>query len=374
MAHAYHSVLPITQQTAFQEHDVIDFLITAGSGRVLQNNSISLDFEVEVYTTAQTRPDGSLSNELCVKNGSVFFNSVRTEVQKLGQLENLLNYNRYCNMVEITSSCKSDICDSSKQMEGVTSLRSQAYINSQQEATQNTGTSILQNKTFSIKPKIAMNKVQPGSGEYSFDKYGHIKLSLTLERSIKALFGLYSETADSSYVLKKVVCRYETIPMALKKQAPLLTKSYQSIKTTVNSQNNMLQAQVPSKNCSGLIISFIDQGEETLLATDSQSCQVLNGISGLRFLFDSNLGERVAYQLEDVDEMNKQACNVLSNNMNNQITRQNMASNKSFLLGLDFMQFLDITQVNVQVEINLKSSYSGTNKNAYLYFMEDIQL
>ena len=59
---------------------------------------------------------------------------------------------------------------------------------------------------------------------------------------------------------------------------------------------------------------------------------------------------------------------------NNQITRQAMSANDCFLLGMDFKSMLDLSNTNIEINIQLDATYSGKKHNAYLYFIELLKL
>ena len=103
--------------------------------------------------------------------------------------------------------------------------------------------------------------------------------------------------------------------------------------------------------------------------------QVIHGINGLRFLYNSNLGERVAYNITDLREMIQQGADVLSaSGDGGQLTRQSMSTNNSFVLGIDFKNMIDLSNVDTQINIQCDSSFSGEVHNAYLYFLEVLEL
>ena len=167
---------------------------------------------------------------------------------------------------------------------------------------------------------------------------------------------------------------YETIPNELANKQPMMMFSYKSIKANINSQENNISAQVPSENCSGFFMNFISQARENVFTNNSQALEVLHGVNAVRFLFNSNLGQRVAYKLEDLGEMQSQAIQVLSDSGYNQINSNAMHENNGFVLGLNFDQMVNLVNTNVQVNISLDSSFSGSVHNVYMYFMEIIKM
>ena len=211
-----------------------------------------LEYSLEVYKTGTTVVTSAVKDEICLSSASALFDSFRVETESQGILENLLNYNRYCYMVNKMTKSKNDLFNNVDACEGNYPFRSNEFINCQQKCTQTTDTSINLNSHFVIKPKIAFNRSV--GGNYAFSD-GYIRLSTTLARVEKALYGRYSSTTDMSYMIKKVAVRYETIDISTASKQPMMAFSYKSIKAAVDSQNNMIQAIVPSKSCSGLMMS-----------------------------------------------------------------------------------------------------------------------
>lgn len=371
--HQYHKVLPTSNNTnGFTAHDSIDFLINASPDRALVPNSIMLEYSLEVFKTGTTVLTAAVKDEICLSSASALFDSFRVETESQGIIENLLNYNRYCYMVNKMTKSKNDLFNSADAIEGNYPFRSNEFINCQQKCTQSGGASISVDSHFVIKPKIAFNRSV--GGNYMF-KDGYIRLSTTLARVEKALYGRYSATTDMSYSIKNVAVRYETVDVSTASKQPLMAFSYKSIKASVDSQNNMIQAIVPSKSCSGVMMSFISQTDENSFRENSNELQVIHGINGLRFLYNSNLGERVAYNITDVREMIQQGADVLnSSGDGGQLTRQSMATNNSFVLGIDFKNMIDLSNVDTQINIQCDASFSGAVHNAYLYFLEVLEL
>jgi len=373
MAHQYHKVKPTADNlNGFQEHDPIDFLITAEPGRALKPGSIALEYELIVETTGGTQVSNAVTDEIVMKNASVFFDSMSVEIENKGKVENLLHYPRYCAM--INSATKSDrmLFSSEEQLEGVMPYRSQGFLNVQQKATQTETSTVKENPRYVIQPKICLNR--SAGGEYKFGEMGYIRLSVTLARAVTALYGRYSATNDVSYTLKNVAVRYETVLEDPNNKMPLMCFSYKSIKSSLDSQENNIQALVNSQNCNGVIMSFVPQNEENLFVNDSQKGAVLKDIDSIRFLYNSNLGERIAYNVEDLDEMLKQATQALKENGTDAVTRRMMGINDNFILGVDFKAMVNLSNVNTQINITLNSTLAGNPHNAYLYFLEVLQL
>jgi len=370
MTHRYHKVEPTSNNNnGFVAHDSIDFLLTADADRNLEHESIFIKYDIVVNSVNDTVK--VLGDDIRLENGSVIFDQFRTEVESKGMVENLLNYPRYCSTVDKLTKSKGNLFNSIDQVEGNQISDFGAKMNAEQQCTQTGGFVAKFNRSFCVKPKICFNRAV--GGQYSF-KNGYIKVSCILARDSKALYGLYPDLNNPNYRITNVSLYYETIPNELANKQPMMMFSYKSIKANINSQENNISAQVPSENCSGFFMNFISQARENVFTNNSQALEVLHGVNAVRFLFNSNLGQRVAYKLEDLGEMQSQAIQVLSDSGYNQINSNAMHENNGFVLGLNFDQMVNLVNTNVQVNISLDSSFSGSVHNVYMYFMEIIKM
>ena len=373
--HQYHSVLPTSNNlNGFSEFDVIDFLVT-GEGRALVPGSIYIDFQLEVFKTGTTPVTSSVADDIIINNrvgaGSVF-DSFSTETQSKGSIESLQNYSRYCNIVSLSTKCDYDLFNSHDQMAGVGPYKANGKEICQPNVLQKSGAVITRPKHFVVKPKICFNRSQ--GGNYDFDKNGYIKVSTTMARVNNVLYGFYSATTDQTYRVSKIALKYQTIPKEQASSTPMIMNSYVSIKSTLNSTQNMIQSTIPSKAVSGVIATFIKQSDENVFASDALALQRVHLIDNLRFLFNSNLSERIAYKLTDINDMVDHAVQVLNNGSSNGAQHNKFKNNDAFVIGLDFKDYLDLSQVNFQLDLITKESLSGTPVNAYLYFMTLISM
>lgn len=367
--HKYHSVLPTSNNlNGFQANDNIEFLLD-GDGRALVSNSIYIDFQLDVYSTGATQvaaADDLVLNERVAAQS--VFESFTTEVQQNGIIENLQSYARFVNIHSLSTKSDFSMQTSSDAAQGSFVFRENGKYACQQNAVQNTTVAQqYRSKHYSIKPKICLNRAQ--GGQYEFDKNGYIKISSTLSKINNVLSGAYIATTDYSYQISNVHLRYQTIPADQAVKSQMLMNSYVSIKQSLTSTNNSINAVVPSKSVSGCTISFLEQLHENKLLNDSLSCEVLpEKLSSIRFLFNSTLNERIAYELTDIDEIQEQAVNALSESGINGCSRQKMKANKGFLAGLDFKQYLDLSSTSFTMNINTENSLNAEPVNAYIYF------
>lgn len=372
--HRYCSVLPSSNNlNGFQANDNIEFVLTA-DGRSLVKNSVYIDYEFVVYSSGGT--EVVAADDLVLNNrvaGQSIFESFTTEIQSVGVIENLSSYPKFINVHSLSTKSDLSMQTSADAMQGSFVFRENGKYDCQANAVQNTTVSQqYRPKHFSVHPKICINRSQ--GGDYNF-KNGYIKVSTTLARINNVLSGSYNATSDYSYKVSKINLRYQTIPAEQALGGPVLMNSYVAIKAGLSSSNNMIQAIIPSKSVSGCSIVFNEQSHENSLLNDALACEVLpERINGLRFLFNSTLNERIAYELTDIDEMIQQGVNAISESGINGASRQKMKANKGFLVGLDFKQYLDLSSTSFQININTEQSLNAQPVNSYIYFHTLINL
>jgi hypothetical protein len=374
MAHRYHSVNPTASQFNYQANDSLDFIVNADPDRMLVSNSISMSFRLKVFKSGANRVDGSFADEICLKSCEQLFNQFTVEHETQGNIENLLYYNRYATIEDMSTNNYGDLFNVENECAGRGGylFRRNAYVNCQQNVVQiHDSNDLVRDQDFIFQPKICLNKVI--SGNYEF-KNGYFRIHAQLEQINKALFGVYNADTNQSYQIENVQLHYESMPVEINDKLPLQMLSYQAIKSSINSQNNTIQAMVPSKNCSGFVMSFISQNKENVFAEDSQQLEALRNISGLRFLFNNTLGERIQYEQTNVNKMVYEALRVLnSQNGRDMLNHTEFSNNEGFILGLDLKSFVDLSQTNISVHLNLDQA-PQVAKNVYLYFVEIISI
>tara|TARA_R110000737_G_scaffold60948_4_gene87887 strand:+ start:1057 stop:2175 length:1119 start_codon:yes stop_codon:yes gene_type:complete len=368
---AYRRILPESNNlNGYQSNDIIDFQLL-NQGQELVNNSIFLDFEVEVQPTANTDVLDTDNIYLDQHIGSnSFFDSWQVSTSSGGQLQNLQNYQRLVSMVGQGTNNNNDNFSSDVENPGIGIFKENGKIALQRTTPQlNTdkGSNYF-NPQFTIKPMICLNQMEGGS--YQFDQNGSLTISTRIASLQNALFGV-NNVSTTTYTIKNIQLRYKT-RIAVKNNQPSMMTSYINIKQTLISQQNVIQSVIPSSSVSGIIMSFIQQSDENNYINNTHELQMLRNIQSLRWIFNGSLQDRITYEITDVKSMQDQGLSVLRSEYNN-MTYQQLASDETFMIGLDFQQMLDLSQTVQEVNINLSAPLSNTY-TAYMYFKEFIKL
>lgn len=374
MSHKYHSVLPTASQPFYAAQDSLDFIVSGDPDRILVPNSVYISFVLKVFKSGTDRVDGSFADEIVLKSCEQLFNSFSVEHEQRGSIQQLNYYNRYSTMEDVSTNSYSDLFSVENDCAGRAGylFRRNGYVNCQQNLAQigNDNTK-RRDRTFVFQPKICLNKVI--SGNYEF-KNGYFIVHSQLESINKALYGVYNANTNQSYQLSDVQLHYETLPLDVSDKLPFQMISYQAIKSSINSQNNVISNMVPSKNCSGFVMSFISQDKENSFFEDSQMLEPIRNITDLRFLFNNVFGERIQYELKNPNKMVYEGLRVLnSENGHDMLNHSEFAGGNNFIIGLDFKSFIDLSQTNISVHLNLDQA-PPSSKNVYLYFTEIISI
>lgn len=363
----YHEVQPQNQQDSYNQFNTISFEILS-DGRKLNPNSLRLDFDLEVFKTGATRVGGEddvfVNKNIC---GHAFFESWQTTVQSKGLIENLQEYPRWVNIHATATHNSNDFMTCGFQAEGrqLKNAAAAAMLQRQSCHASDAAAHYI-NPSFTIKPLIGFNRMM-GDG-YSFSKNGYIRIDINIARNLTALYG--SEyAADGSFALKNVRMRYTTRPDD-GSQGKMLMNSYVEVKATSTSQNYNVDSRVPSKAVNGVVLSFLETAHESSSRDDSYQLEKYPSLDEINYRFNDASNRFVTYSVTDLGDQVKKGIQALSDGGVSMASRLNIAANHSFIVGLPFQEYIDLS--TQKFSVNLKSSSTNLNtkpRNVYLFFL-----
>ena len=268
--------------SGFTEFSTVDFVLT-GEGRKLVKNSITVDFELQVFKTGTTRKVQADQIRYNNKIGThSFFESWQCSTPSQN-LENLQAYPIYVNQVATCTLDQNDYYTAAMLAEGRGPVVNNGEIGCEQVAANGVNDADASNDVTDpqhcIKPLICFNR-QMGD-DYSFDKMGPIRISTNLARSLEALSG-QDNAAATHYKILNMNLRYKTVPDDGKK-SPMVMNSYVHIKQTINSNQTNISSRVPAKAVSGVSISFIKLDRESSYVDDCYNLERLPNLDEVRF-------------------------------------------------------------------------------------------
>lgn len=384
----YHQLLPENNApSGFVQHNTIDFILKA-DGRKMIKNSIRLDFDLEGYTTFTT--PGAPGNVRVALGSAVglphkigvhsLVSECSTEIQSVGLIESLTDYDRMANIIVSASQKEEDCYTQRAQVEGRQPHVMGGRYCLQQVAPKvfpNAGggttdlTNKLVNAQYSLKPLIAFNRCV--GDDYSFSKNGYIRISFTLNRSARALLGV-ANSATCGYVMSNVKLRFQSRPDD-GKQGKMLMNTAVNLKSAANSQVANINARVPLRACSGVVVSYIRQSSEVSLQDDSIALQQFPLLDRIEYLFQDNNSKYYSYPIEDNNVMVAEGIKALSDSGFSQTSPARMRANDGVVHGLSFQQMLDMTKQKFSVQLQSSSNTIQADPvNVFLMFLGMIQV
>lgn len=372
MSVIYHEVKPDNNNTdGFSEFNTLDFTLIA-DGRKMKPNSLRIDFEAEVFITGSTRvTDDTVRLDSSI-GAHAFIESYQTEIQSVGVIENLQEAPRFHSVHGAASLNQNDFFDAKYQAEGRQTVADCGAYVIQQVAHQGSETTAhFTNPSFSLAPKMCLNRMVGDS--YSFSKNGYIKVSCNLARVGHALNGS-GMVADTSYKLKNVVCRFTSEPDD-GKQGKIMMNSAVMVKTAVQSTQASILARVPSKAVNGVMMSYIEQSAESDPKQNNTQLQSYPQIDSISYRFNDATNKYVTYEIRDRADMLRKGLEALTEGGFNQVNAKNVLANQGTIHGLPFQEYVDLSSQKFAVEI--KSSNAGISSNpriVFLFFLTLIEL
>jgi len=368
----YHSVVPANDNSlGFTEFNTIDFELEV-EGRKLIPNSIRVDFDLEVFSST-----GVLTNNkrVAVDNyigGHAFFESWQVSTQSQGLLSNEQEYSRWAKTFFTATLDADDTNSAYAQAEGRSCHPACGEVPVEQVANHGTdAAATLIDNALTIKPLISLNRMM-GDG-YSFSKNGFIRVSCNLARNNNALYGA-DAVATTSYILKNVRLRFTTMPDN-GKQGKMLMNSYTNIKATSNSQAFTIDSKVPSKLVNGVVINFIDQARENDTKSNTHNLEQYPQLDSVTYSFNNALNKYITYSITDRGDMVRKGLQALTDGNLNHVNSGNLYNNQSYLIGLPFTEYIDLSTQKFSVELKSGSTaISQNHKTMFLYFLTLISL
>ena len=253
----YHQVQPQSEKTTYTQFDQCSFLVSVGTGRSLLPQSVRVLGDIKVL---KNQTDRSTANQCWDKNigAGSFIDSISVQTQNQGLIENIQNYSRYVAMDSCATLNELDMLNSLNMCELKTVNQLQATQLAQGIApTLTTGTAVVRDPDFSIKPLCCVNKM---SRDLPFNKTGIVTLQLNLQRDMTALFGAQQDS-NTNYEISNLRVTYKSIADP---QDPTPTQMgvVYNVKSNILSGTASISANIPAV-CDSVAISFIQDQHDS---------------------------------------------------------------------------------------------------------------
>lgn len=380
----YHQVSPQNDnQSGFGQFSQIVFELS-GDGRVLKPNSICLDAEINVFSTAATKLVNTDNITMdCVNGFHNYIGDITTENPN-GQLEHINEYPRFYKSVQVATTDSGSYNSSMANAEG----RDASNLNNARLQLVGAKASDIGNAAFvdqdfrrpkfSVKPLFCLNRTIAAQGSgYSFSDNGNIRVTFSLQKNAQALYG-QDMVAGTNYLLKNVKLRYSTLPDVGKgKRSKIMMESVVNVKQTAQSAQTSIDARVPSKMCKGVLVNFLRQDKESDLLSNNNLLEQFPLLDKVNYRINDNQNGYISYDLETRSEFISNALKVLSDSGFNRVHARNIWSGDNYLIGTAFDNFLSLETNKLTIDLHSSSanlSVAGKGYIVYLYFMTLIAL
>lgn len=367
-----HSIVPSNSKSSYTEFNTLDFVVTAEGRRIL-GNSFRLTGKVRVL------PDTSVPGTPLATTNDITFDgtigahglieAIQTSVQNVGgTIENITGYGRYVGMVSDATQSTDDLINSEQVCELKAPFKDLMNSVLVGETDNQSGSTANDPNSFSMKPLFVLNATSSadGSGDLSlsYNKTGAIRIQVTLARNFNALFG-NDMSAGSGYSLTDVRLEFMSIPENGKSNKTAHRVKYH-IRQSVLSGSTNISAKVPAV-CDGVSTSFILQSEENDAKANNYKRAGVPNVSQLNFLFNNNINERIQFTITDRTEILMRYLGSFKDQRHNQMTMKNLKAGKAYGIGLDFGEFVDLTNQTFNLQLT-SGVTSAAPMSAHLYF------
>ena len=359
----YQTILPEAHKTSYTEYDVIDFMLSFQNKKLI-GNSIRLEGDLQVLIGNSLPNTSPIYHEPLI-GAHNYINSITTDFQNVGSMENFREYPRFVKMKADCTMINDDMLNSNQSCE----LRASTKFLTNNLMTPYSargigGTNRLPD--FSIKPDFLLNNVSSPSGDVgiSYTKTGTVKVSIRLERIYGSLYGIGMDNTVS-YNIQNLRMSYFTKPDdGVKNQLIFNTKLNlkQSLQSGLANVSTKVPAIANSVSC-----SFIQQSHEYTPTYSNCETETVPLLDQVVFSFNDSTNQYITFPIEDRMEVLERYLDSMSNIGVNNVSLEKVEANQGFGVGLSFGE--NINLANQKFNIQLTSGITNTSPYViYMYF------
>tara|TARA_R110000782_G_scaffold22784_1_gene60070 strand:+ start:6842 stop:8032 length:1191 start_codon:yes stop_codon:yes gene_type:complete len=366
-----HSVEASNVRDSYGEFDTVDFDLDF-EGRAIVCGSVRLNFEYRVLEgTAELAGNERIAFDGKI-GGNAFFSSYNTSFQNVGLVENLVEAPRYHAMVANGSLSQDDllaaqyVCEQRSPDIQVQRQNSQMRVPSDlgggaagTARNQHNGSGAASNGVergtdkvrpdCSLKPLIALNNVVGANRLMNYSTSGQVRLSVNLERDNVVLFG-EDVGAGTTYELSSMRVSFASVPEP-SVQLPIQMKAHLCLKSTINSSLANISSKIPAV-ADGVSISFLTQNREVATQFKNTELEKLPSVAKVRYMFNDSTSKYISYELKRIPDIIYEGVKQMNKNNERTMCRSDLLSaNKSFMMGLDFGESIDLSKQKFNISI-----------------------
>tara|TARA_R100000951_G_scaffold77160_1_gene65162 strand:- start:3992 stop:5155 length:1164 start_codon:yes stop_codon:yes gene_type:complete len=365
----YHCIQPDNEPSngIFTEFSMADFSLTFPE-RKLVTGSIRISANVTLVGGV-ANSDAAISNVFVdPKVGShALFDQMSTTLDRVGQIENILEYNKYAKAVSQATSSHADYMKGSKvcELQAPNENWSKIVFKGVDSARTYAATTFLPTiselANFSMKPLVCLNSAVGGDGTISFRKSGVIRMSVRVARALQAMYGSSVSAAGAgsqpSISITNLRLHFSSVADD-GADFPLTLSNTVSVKSTIQSTFANVSASVPAV-CRSVFGTFIRADREAAGAMSNPlACETLPGWKSVQFLYNDTINNSlVSYTINDREECKKRYLRAVSSSDHSSIGKWAEKHDDGFGVGLAFDGLLDLRsqKINIQLTSNVDS-------------------
>ena len=378
----YHCIQPDNEPSSgtFSEFSMADFTLTFPQ-RKLVTGSIRITANVALAGGVADNAAGISNIFIDPKVGAhALFDQFSTTLDRVGQIENILEYNKYAKAVSQATSSHADYMKGSKVCElqapneswskcvfkGVDSTRTFAVTTFLPTATDLA--------SFSLKPLVCLNSAVGGDGTISFRKSGAVRMNLRVARALQIMYGASvaaAGTTGQSISITNLRLHFASVADD-GVDMPLTLSNTISVKSTVQSTFANVSCSVPAV-CRSVFGTFIRADREAAGAMDNPlACETLPGWKSVQFLYNDTINNSlVSYTINDREECKKRYLRAVSSSDHSSIGKWAEKHDDGFGVGLQFDGLLDLR--SQKISIQLTSNVSSAQPYIFSLFFQGVQ-
>lgn len=368
----YSQVQPDNNKSQFNPLDTVIFTLN-NAGRSLVLGSVKLEGKLRVNSTGTTRAVSTQDIRFNQNSGiASFIDSVATSTSNQSQLENIsFDYGRWVNMVAVATTAKSDKCSSKDLCELKAPINEQTSEFCYGVITENSGAKETRDYDFSHKLKICLNRPMSGD-ELPYSKTGFTKISMSLSRSVQALFGTFYTDANTNmssvnYSMSDLKISYQTVP-DMGKAPPVMMRTINPIKSTLESDFSNVSSTVSGNPCDSVSICYQELARENNSSYDNQALNSLPQWNSIQYVFNNSNSEYVSYIVDRKSDAIKYAIEALSMSGHNQLEHDSLNNNSVRIDGISFGEFLDLNSQTINVQVSTDGISTLGTFIIYMFF------
>tara|TARA_R110000796_G_scaffold225859_1_gene342302 strand:- start:156 stop:1349 length:1194 start_codon:yes stop_codon:yes gene_type:complete len=375
-------------RSSYNPFDTLDFSLNF-ENRALIAGSVRIEGNYRILESDGTTPLSGEDDKVCVDNriGShAFFHSMQTVLQGnngagIGNVENIVEYPRMVSTIDNGRLSDNDLLSASMVCEnrspdikiqralaqdkcpadkggGATGTGKTQHLGSGYDASTNLTKLERVHPDFSIKPKIAINNVISQNALLNYSTSGQVRISLNLERDLIVLQNNTPESASKNYTyrLYNVRVTFASVPQ-IPKQLPIQMRSHLCLKSTINSNMANVSSKVPAI-VDSVFISFLPQARESSRLFKNTELEKIPSLNKVLYSFNDSTNKYVSFELKKLKEIMYYGIKAVnkSNPSKNATSMAKLDASKSFMMGLDLGQPIDLSNQKFNVQIESEAS------------------